>query len=130
RNTAAVSARSVTRYASRPEGSGSCGRAEQAANSTKPGRMAGLRCLRDMPLPKAHDEIALTLDRLRWLRPHLSGGVWDAGEQSVADRRDELRRDTNVRRLLVVVGKAEQFRFRPAAAEEGDPERQSRGVPG
>ncbi len=43
---------------------------EQAANSAKPGRMAGLRCLCTIPLPQAHDEIALTLSRLLPLRPH------------------------------------------------------------
>lgn len=54
--------------------------AEQAANSTKPGRMAGLRCLRDMPLPEAHDEIALTLGRLLPLRLRLIRRVGGAGE--------------------------------------------------
>ena len=60
--------------------------------------------------------------------PRLSRRVRDAGEQRVADRRDELRRDTNLRRLLVVVGKADQLRLRPAAADEGDPDRQALDV--
>ena len=59
------------------------------------------------PLPEAHDVIALTLGRLRPLRLRLNQRARDAGEQSVADRRDEMRRDTNLRRLLVVVGEAE-----------------------
>src|SRR5438034_8731830 len=92
--------------------------------------MAGLRCLRDMALPEAHDEIALSVARLLPPGQRLSRRVWDTGEQSVADRRDELRWDTNVRRLLVVEGKAKQLRFGPAAADEGDPDRQSRVVAG
>ena len=75
------------------------------------------------PLSQAHDEVALTLGRLLSPRLHLIRWVWDAREQRVADRRDELRRDTNMRRLLVVVGEADQLRFGPAAADEGDPER-------
>src|SRR5919197_4653764 len=90
----------------------------------KPGRMAGLRCFSEMPLPKPRDENALTVGRLL-PRPHQGRRVRDAGEQSVADRRDELRRDTNVRRLLVVVGKADELRLGPATADVGDPERQS-----
>src|SRR5262245_17347658 len=87
---------------------------------TKPGRMAGLRWFREMPLPNARREPALSLmGRLLPQRLHLSR-VWDAREEGVADRRDELRRHTNVRRLLVVVGKADQARFGPAAADEGD----------
>ena len=35
-----------------------------------------------------------------------------------------------MRRLLVVVSKAEQLRLGPASADEGDPERQSRVVAG
>ena len=35
------------------------------------------------------------------------GRVRDAREESVANRVDELRRNANVRRLLVVVSKAE-----------------------
>src|SRR5207244_9243894 len=70
-------------------------------SSTKPRRLAGLRCLREIPLPEAHDEIALTLGRLLPPRVHLIGRVWDAGEESVANRLDELRRNANVRRLLV-----------------------------
>src|SRR5687768_18568088 len=62
----------------------------QRQHSTKPGRMAGLRCLRDILLPEAHDEIALTLGRLLPPRLHQSRRVWEAGEQSVANRRDEL----------------------------------------
>src|SRR5438876_2432192 len=99
-------------------------------SSTKPRRLAGLRCLREIPLPEAHDEIALTLGRLLPPRVHLIGRVWDAGEESVANRLDELRRNANVRRLLVVVSKAKQLRFAPAAADKGDPQRQSRVVAG
>src|ERR687896_398445 len=67
--------------------------AEHAANRTKPGRVAGLRCLRDLPLPEAHGEKALTLGRLLRPRLRLIRRGWGAGEQVVADRRDELRRD-------------------------------------
>ena len=38
--------------------------AEPEAKSTKPGLMAGLRCLRDLPLAKASDQVALTLSCL------------------------------------------------------------------
>src|SRR5688500_8785861 len=86
-------------------------------HSTKPGRMAGLRRLRYMSLLIAHDEVALSLSRLLPLRLHQCLRVWDAGEQSVANRRDELRRHTNLGRLLVVVGKANQLRFGPATAD-------------
>jgi hypothetical protein len=58
-------------------------------------------------LPEAHDESALTLGRLLRLRLDRSWRVRSSGEQVVPNRRDELRRDANPRRLLVVVGKAE-----------------------
>src|SRR6266550_2821064 len=65
-----------------------------------------------------------TLARLQGLR------VRDAGEERVADRRDELRRDTNVCRLFVVVRIPDQFWLGPASADERDPERQPRVVSG
>ena len=58
------------------------------------------------------------------MRLQLIRRVRDAGEQLVADRRDERRRDSNLCRLLEIVGEAEQLRFGPAAADEGDPDRQ------
>jgi hypothetical protein len=51
-----------------------------SANRTKPGRMAGLRCFRVMPLPEAHGAIALSVGRLLPQRLRLSRRVWDAGE--------------------------------------------------
>src|SRR3954462_3944361 len=56
--------------------------------------------------------------------------VRNAWEQCVADRRDELRWNTNVRRLLVVVRKADELRLSPAPAAEGDSPRQSGGGAG
>ena len=41
---------------------GECGAGGQ--HSTKPGQMAGLRCLRDLPLAEASDQVALTLSCL------------------------------------------------------------------
>jgi hypothetical protein len=38
--------------------------------------------------------------------------------------------DADVRRPLVVVGEAEQLRFAPAGADEGDSDRQSTGISG
>ena len=87
--------------------------------------MAGLRVSVTWALPgEAHDGVELTLGRLLPLRLQLGERVWGAWEQIVANRRDELRGDTNLRRLLVVVRKAEQLRFGPATADEGDPDRQ------
>ena len=79
--------------------------------TTKPGRMAGLRCLRDMPLPEAHYEIAQ--DLVATTASEAAGLGRRARSQIVADRRDELRPDSNLRRLLVVVGKARAAPVRP-----------------
>jgi hypothetical protein len=51
-----------------------------SANRTEPGRMAGLRCFRVMPLPEAHGAIVLSVGRLLPQRLRLSRRVWDAGE--------------------------------------------------
>ena len=55
-----------------------------------PAEWPGFVVSHDMPLPEAHDEIGLSLGRLLPLR--LIRRVGDAGEQIVANRRDELRR--------------------------------------
>jgi hypothetical protein len=60
--------------------------------------MAGLRCSAtfvDLPLPQARYEIPLTLGLLLRQRPSEPAGS-GRREQRVADRRDELGRDTNM----------------------------------
>src|SRR5260370_36050649 len=90
--------------------------------------MAGLRCFRNIPLPQAYEEIALTMGRL--LHPHRSQRVRDAGEQRVADRRNELRRDANVGRLLGDEGEAEPTGFLPTTGREGGTDRPARVLAG
>src|SRR5215210_2858490 len=64
------------------------------------------------PNGRASSSPEMALGRL--LPQRLRLRVRDTREQSVSNRRDELRRGTDVRRLLVVVRKADQLRLGPA----------------